>query len=774
MSEFKPSPYQVAIKRTYQHEDCNMLVGAVAGSGKTTTLLDLMNVATGKITFLAFNKSIVNELSERVPHSVDVMTMHSMGMKAIMRKHGKVNVNAYKTGKFIKQNLETEGFWEVPKKGKEQLFMILPRLVDIYRLTLCENMEELRLVADNIGIEYKANHLGFAMDIIRQLEKYNKNPKEIDFTDMVYLPATGDGYSFPKSDVWFIDECQDLSPCQHLLFKRAKKRSRFVAVGDPYQCQPKGTMISMCDGSKKPIEEVVVGDRVVGYNAHKKGGFVGYLSNKHLVDKYSKDAPEVLEISSREYDQSLVCVNVDGNISKYTPNHKCIVKYRDVEKHILYLMQKNGKFRIGVFPYYSENGFGLSIRSRQEKADRSWILDVFDTKREAFLEEQFLSYEYGIPQLRFVDNKSGIMTQEELDCLWGKFGDTTNLQRSTSLLLRFGKHPDNPLWMKGRNVHHSRHGICEVNASNLDPRIMTLIKFNKENKVPNKPIKADYCTFDMWPEAYFGKVYSLKISKGEKYIADNILTHNSIYGFAGADSNSFSRFLDYPNTKEMPLSICYRCPQKVAMHANKVYDVVEYPDWKEMGEVRNGEVSEASGTDMIICRNIKPLIAAFFVLIAEGKKCYIKGKDIGEALIRLVKPYKDRDTEGLLMCLQQDLQEMEGELIEKGVTNPRKHPRWINLEEKIAAIRIILHTYNTPQKLLSALETMFGDEGTGIVLSSIHKSKGLEADNVFLLNSHLIPSQYASTEEQLKQENNLLYVAITRAKKKLIYCYIII
>lgn len=483
MSEFKPSPYQVAIRDTYKYKDCNMLVGAVAGSGKTTTLLDLMNIATGKITFLAFNKSIVNELSERVPNSVDVMTMHSMGMKAIIRKHGRVKVNAYKTGVFIKQNLNTEGFWDVPKKGKEQLFMILPRLVDIYRLTLCENMEELRQVADNIGIEYKGKHLEYAMDIIHQLEKYNKNPKEIDFTDMVHLPATGDGYMFPKSDVWFIDECQDLSPVQHLLFKKAKRRSRFVAVGDPYQ---------------------------------------------------------------------------------------------------------------------------------------------------------------------------------------------------------------------------------------------------------------------------------------------------AIYGFAGADSKSFDRFLDYPNTEKMPLSICYRCPQKVALHANGVYDIIEYPEWKEMGEVRNGEVQEASGTDMIICRNLKPLIAAFFVLIAEGKKCYIKGKDIGEALIRLVKPYKDRDVEGLLAALQQDLQEVEGELIEKGVQNPRRHPRWLNLEEKISAIRIILHTYNTPQKLLTALETMFGDEGSGIVLSSIHKSKGLEADNVFLLNSHLIPSQYANTEEQLKQENNLLYVAITRAKKKLIYCYIII
>ena len=54
-------------------------------------------------------------------------------------------------------------------------------------------------------------------------------------------------------------------------------------------------------------------------------------------------------------------------------------------------------------------------------------------------------------------------------------------------------------------------------------------------------------------------------------------------------------------------------------------------------------------------------------------------------------------------------------------------------------------------------------------MCTIHKSKGLEHDTVYILNEFLIPSKYAMLEEQLIQENNLKYVARTRAKENLIF-----
>ena len=56
-------------------------------------------------------------------------------------------------------------------------------------------------------------------------------------------------------------------------------------------------------------------------------------------------------------------------------------------------------------------------------------------------------------------------------------------------------------------------------------------------------------------------------------------------------------------------------------------------------------------------------------------------------------------------------------------------------------------------------------------MSTIHKAKGLEADNVFILNKNLLPSKYVKQDWELEQEKNLEYVAITRTKKTLGFIY---
>jgi len=59
----------------------------------------------------------------------------------------------------------------------------------------------------------------------------------------------------------------------------------------------------------------------------------------------------------------------------------------------------------------------------------------------------------------------------------------------------------------------------------------------------------------------------------------------------------------------------------------------------------------------------------------------------------------------------------------------------------------------------------------GIKLSSIHKAKGLEAHRVFFLRPKggECPHPMAKTGWQRGQEQNLLYVAITRAIEELVY-----
>ena len=89
--------------------------------------------------------------------------------------------------------------------------------------------------------------------------------------------------------------------------------------------------------------------------------------------------------------------------------------------------------------------------------------------------------------------------------------------------------------------------------------------------------------------------------------------------------------------------------------------------------------------------------------------------------------------------------------------------------ETIESINILSENVRTIEELINKVKAIFTDDADDeyICLSTIHKAKGLEANNVFLLAPSLIPSIYAKEDWELKQENNLMYVAITRAKKTL-------
>ena len=79
--------------------------------------------------------------------------------------------------------------------------------------------------------------------------------------------------------------------------------------------------------------------------------------------------------------------------------------------------------------------------------------------------------------------------------------------------------------------------------------------------------------------------------------------------------------------------------------------------------------------------------------------------------------------------------------------------------------------FHTVHSLKQRIKTLFSEKvgDAPVLLSTIHKAKGLEWPNVVILEAGLMPSKYAKTPAEIQQENNLHYVAITRAQKQLIY-----
>lgn len=242
-----------------------------------------------------------------------------------------------------------------------------------------------------------------------------------------------------------------------------------------------------------------------------------------------------------------------------------------------------------------------------------------------------------------------------------------------------------------------------------------------------------------------------------------------IYNFMGSDLDVFTSIKRMPNTICLPLSVTYRCAKKIVEKANEVFPGTECIPTAIEGVIREGDIFEAESGDFVLCRNNFPLVAAFILFLERGKKASIMGRDFGESLCRLLDGQERLDD--LYLLLEDKVSKLkEKGLSEIAITN---NASYVALKEKVSIIEILYKRFpGSFLALKQKIKNIFSDDKTGIILSTIHKSKGLEAKRVFFLNPELIPSKFAKTSKALYAEECLKFVAITRAKEELVYCYI--
>jgi len=240
----------------------------------------------------------------------------------------------------------------------------------------------------------------------------------------------------------------------------------------------------------------------------------------------------------------------------------------------------------------------------------------------------------------------------------------------------------------------------------------------------------------------------------------------SIYSFMGSNLDSLHAIKEAPNTVSLPLSMTYRCAQRIVQEAQTVFpEGIEAAPGAILGDVRWGDYRNAVDGDFILCRNNAPLVDTFINLLKQGKRCSIMGKEFGDKLVYLIDGIKS------IYGLEDKLLKMQEKLKAKGVHNPTKCEPYLELEEKVHVLISLWEYFGDLEEVRNHIYDIFVEtQGKGITLSTIHKSKGLEADNVYFLEPDLLPSKYATTELALYAEECLKFVAITRARKNLIYC----
>lgn len=251
--------------------------------------------------------------------------------------------------------------------------------------------------------------------------------------------------------------------------------------------------------------------------------------------------------------------------------------------------------------------------------------------------------------------------------------------------------------------------------------------------------------------------------------------NQTIYGFAGADTESFDKLVNSENTITLPLSVNYRCGSDIVNLAKGFVKEIEAFENNGKGRFNsNASVKEVEEGDMILCRMSVPLVKLCIELLQEGKKAYVKGADIGEDLVRLIIRSNTKSTDDLKSWLDYEMKKVIANIQKlyptMDIPQIKRHNSYVIFKEKYDLLYTIINDekISNNDKLISKIRQIFLDNSNGICLSTIHKSKGLENDRVFILDKEkTLPSKYATLPWQVEQEKNLEYVAITRAKEYL-------
>ena len=244
----------------------------------------------------------------------------------------------------------------------------------------------------------------------------------------------------------------------------------------------------------------------------------------------------------------------------------------------------------------------------------------------------------------------------------------------------------------------------------------------------------------------------------------------AIYGFRGADCDSMKNIERKFNAKRLPLSVSYRCPKSVVEEARRFSTEILPCDTAKDGEVRdlgkNFSVEDFKPEDMVICRMNAPLVAFAHSLIQAKKNVRFLGRDFSQSLISLVKKMRANSIEDLKSKVTEWCQKEITKLLKKS-----KDADVSSIVDRKETICVFIKEFAPPtiDALIKSIDSLFDDKREkAVILCSAHKSKGLEAERVFILNKNLM-MMHAKREWQKVQEKNLFYVAVTRSKDKLFY-----
>lgn len=733
------------------------------GTGKTRRLLGVMESALdrgvhpGRVAFVSFTKAAVNEARARAcerfglqPRDLPYFrTLHSLAFRELgLQRHDIVGEEhlseiATTTGELFTGDGTTEG----PAAGRNADPLLT---LDHYART---TMTSLRDAWQDHGGEIEWFRLKRFSDSYRA---YKREREVMDFTDLLSayvdspLPAV-------DVDLAVVDEVQDLTLLQHAVVDKGFSRVKELWwAGDDDQCHPAGTMVETTCG-EVPIE-------------HLKPWHFLYTFARRDGQLYRNGT---FKKSRAIYTGDIYVVRGQGRRVEATANHRWLVKWTEAAKssklNAVYLMKRGDWWRVGWTQLFSsDKTFHLNHRTNHARADAAWMLKTFTDKREAYAYEQYVNARYGIPMLPFHQEDSGYISAELIKQIF-----TAVDSKKGALQALYDHHllPEHP-FINRLKPTYSRYGstINEVVSCNLLSDLMMVPIHDGGKCYSWHPLQVSHYPVKSLP------VYSLEVNKHHTYVANGIITHNSIHRWAGAAED---RLYGLDCDREV-LPLSHRLPLEIFNLSQQVVRRIGRRFAKDQGALRAGgrvewvsgadEVDMSSGTWLLLARTRSQLESHVRLAREQGVVYRLKGDSSVKAEhVRAVLAYENlragRRVEGHMVA---DALRAAG--VRKGVDEGSSYtadelgfdvrPIWHD-----ALVRVPLEDREYYLTCLRRGEKL--TEPPRVRIETIHGAKGLESESTLLLTD-MTYRTHRGYELDPDSEMRVLYVGLTRASDNLV------
>lgn len=245
----------------------------------------------------------------------------------------------------------------------------------------------------------------------------------------------------------------------------------------------------------------------------------------------------------------------------------------------------------------------------------------------------------------------------------------------------------------------------------------------------------------------------------------------SINGFAGACYNVFERLLKM-SQKHLPLKTCFRCPPNRIERANSIRPARIVPHKTEvvpdkvipiddLGDYLKS-ITIVPEEHMMIARLNNILLRVGIKLLLQGIQCHVmtrhsEGNSINEIVLAYIKSSRASTLKELVLFAKNDISAAENKNFNVNTYVVERANCILELAEGLTTIR----------QVVERIQRLTDEQPHSIPLCTIHKSKGLESKNIYILYP---PVQLnCDNHNQAEQEINLEFVSETRSSHQTIY-----